>query len=350
MLRYARLSLRKLVIYVVVVAHYLLIYSLWTDTAHHRCPVEVTSDHRQRRSDVRSVLSGEENALNSASNSSAEVHSHFQKEAPKSGQARNGKESLKNVVKDHSVLKKQGTKESNSIRSDSSQTLVSVKTKTAEKDQNGVKMTPKRTAEKGNQSLPKDTHGKLLVTANNTITPRPLNCSGCFRSEFPTLLDQPELCRVYDNQSIDVVFLIATAGTHTAERHAIRNTWATATNNNTSNIRHLFVLGTTTDAKRMRAIEEEGRHFRDVVVSGFHDSYLNLTLKTVASLRWLTSRCAHARFFVKVDDDVWVNSRAVQHVLTNHTDFLQRGLGGHCASANKPNRYKSKWFVPMLWF
>ena len=41
----------------------------------------------------------------------------------------------------------------------------------------------------------------------------------------------------------------------------------------------------------------------DVVIEDFQDSYNNLTLKTTFLLKWLTGRCSHAKFVMKVDHD-----------------------------------------------
>ena len=39
----------------------------------------------------------------------------------------------------------------------------------------------------------------------------------------------------------------------------------------------------------------------------FHDTYLNLTLKTSFLLKWVSNSCEQAKFVFKVDDDVFVN-------------------------------------------
>ena len=39
----------------------------------------------------------------------------------------------------------------------------------------------------------------------------------------------------------------------------------------------------------------------------FHDTYLNLTLKTTFLLKWVSASCPGAKFVFKVDDDVYVN-------------------------------------------
>nr|KAG5696394.1 hypothetical protein BaRGS_030494 [Batillaria attramentaria] len=46
----------------------------------------------------------------------------------------------------------------------------------------------------------------------------------------------------------------------------------------------------------MREVREESDQFQDVLVSDFHDSYNNLTLKTLMGLRWAATRCRHARY------------------------------------------------------
>ena len=38
----------------------------------------------------------------------------------------------------------------------------------------------------------------------------------------------------------------------------------------------------------------------DVVIEDFEDTYSNLTLKSTFMLKWLSARCSHARFVLKV--------------------------------------------------
>ena len=109
------------------------------------------------------------------------------------------------------------------------------------------------------------------------------------------VINQPQVCSTRETETVDIVFFIPSSLDGAERRNAIRKTWASVSNNNTSNFRHVFVLGIIRDRLRMRLIEEESFRFRDVVVIEFIDSYNNLTLKTVASLRWLTLHCGHAR-------------------------------------------------------
>ena len=46
----------------------------------------------------------------------------------------------------------------------------------------------------------------------------------------------------------------------------------------------------------------EADTYNDVVIEDFQDTYPNLTLKSTFMLKWLTGRCSHAKFVMKVDD------------------------------------------------
>ena len=52
----------------------------------------------------------------------------------------------------------------------------------------------------------------------------------------------------------------------------------------------------------------EAEDHNDVVLEDFHDTYLNLTLKTTFLLKWVDKDCPAAKFVFKVDDDVFVNT------------------------------------------
>ncbi|XP_076453506.1 beta-1,3-galactosyltransferase 5-like [Babylonia areolata] len=166
------------------------------------------------------------------------------------------------------------------------------------------------------------------------------------QTNVPLLSDHSGLCQVQKNVTIKVVFVITSSPAHRARRNAIRKTWASVTKNNTSTLRHVFILGTTADTNVMRAVEKEARQFGDVVIIGFRDTYRNLTLKVMSSLRWLITRCQNARFFMKTDDDVWINTRAITALVDKHSQFLQRGVTGQCSHTVRPIRDKSKWSVP----
>ncbi|KAL8598877.1 hypothetical protein ACOMHN_015456 [Nucella lapillus] len=188
------------------------------------------------------------------------------------------------------------------------------------------------------------------IAASDEAMPkvRPLRCSGCFHSNFPIMVDQADLCHTKGDTRIDIIFLIMSAPGHILQRNAIRKTWASRTKHNTANLRHVFLLGRAGESNLDHANEREAGEFHDVVISGFRDSYRNLTLKVIAGLRWMTTGCPKARAFVKVDDDMWFNPGVLVAQRTKHARFLQHGLMGVSCHDRAPviRSKESKWYVP----
>ncbi|KAK7486296.1 hypothetical protein BaRGS_00022466 [Batillaria attramentaria] len=187
--------------------------------------------------------------------------------------------------------------------------------------------------------------------AQSSTGARPKRCNGCFNSVFPMLIDEVDICETHHDQNIELVFLIVSSHRLRKRRDSIRQTWASITKNNTSRYRHVFLFGMTPDGALMERVREESRQFRDVLVSDFLDSYNNLTLKTLMGLRWAATRCRHVRFFMKVDDDVWVNTVALREMLAQKGELLDNRLIGMCRKGTKPERDpRSKWYVSVSYF
>ena len=52
------------------------------------------------------------------------------------------------------------------------------------------------------------------------------------------------------------------------------------------------------------------------------------------------------RFFLKVDDDMWINSRVLMEQLNKRESQLQNATAGHCTMVSKVLRdSKNKWSV-----
>ena len=81
----------------------------------------------------------------------------------------------------------------------------------------------------------------------------------------------------------------------------------------------VFLLGNTATPDHgleQEIREEEARH-GDVVREDFLDTYQNLTLKTLAGVKWAGQFCGKAEFVMKTDDDMYVN-------LDIMTEYLKR--------------------------
>ncbi len=53
-------------------------------------------------------------------------------------------------------------------------------------------------------------------------------------------------------------------------------------------------------------LRNESLHHGDLLQFAFTDDYYNLTLKTVATVRWTALHCSRARFAFKLDDDAYL--------------------------------------------
>merc|ERR1719419_1510829 len=108
---------------------------------------------------------------------------------------------------------------------------------------------------------------------------------------------------------------VHTAPDHFDARLAIRNTWGNITVFPSTRI--IFMMGTTTNQAVMKKLKNESERFHDIVQEDFHDSYRNLTYKAIAGLKWVTQNCAKAKFVLKVDDDIFVNTFSLLRHLRN---------------------------------
>ncbi|XP_029441424.1 beta-1,3-galactosyltransferase 4 [Rhinatrema bivittatum] len=113
--------------------------------------------------------------------------------------------------------------------------------------------------------------------------------------------------------------LVVSAPSHFQSRQAIRQTWGRTRELGGLGIRRLFVLGDPQAPEVQAQLEQESVEHKDLVQGTFHDTYRNLTLKTLMLLRWAGTFCPEALFLLKVDDDVFVNMKGL-------VDHL-RGLG-----------------------
>jgi beta-1,3-galactosyltransferase 1 len=102
------------------------------------------------------------------------------------------------------------------------------------------------------------------------------------------------------------------------------------------------VIAEPKDDKTQKELESEVFVNKDILQFDFKDSYFNLTLKSIALLRWAHQNCLHSKYIFKIDDII-VN---VEHLLKN-VHNLQNGITGYLMSGMPVIReVKSPWFMP----
>lgn len=140
----------------------------------------------------------------------------------------------------------------------------------------------------------------------------------------------------------ELVIVVVSDASHFMKRHAIRNTWGSELRTLNSNL--VFLVGINGDDAIEKQIQKEFELYNDVVQVDIADQYRNLTRKSIAMLQWLTDYCHNSRYYLKADDDMYVNIRNVIHELKGRRE--QRFFLCHVFRKAPPIRQKSsKWFI-----
>lgn len=108
-----------------------------------------------------------------------------------------------------------------------------------------------------------------------------------------------------------LVILVASSPRDVKARQAVRRTWGSRDSWWGQRILTLFLLGQDTqreDKAAALSVEDESILYGDIIRQDFMDTYDNLTLKTIMAFQWLSEFCSNARFFMKTDTDVFINT------------------------------------------
>ncbi len=144
-----------------------------------------------------------------------------------------------------------------------------------------------------------------------------------------------------------LVIYVHSAPLHFKQRSIIRQTWGDHNYFTDENILVVFILGLVNNASVQRAIEFESSQYGDIVQESFVDSYKNLTFKSIAALKWISTYCQKATFVLKTDDDIFVNMFSLlRHLHSLVTIDKVKGNLLLCLVWNKmPVMRNGKWSV-----
>lgn len=150
--------------------------------------------------------------------------------------------------------------------------------------------------------------------------------------------------RNFYNQSErwDLVVMVISKVDNFLQRNAIRNTWASEQRKTNTLI--LFLVGLSEDISINEQIRKEEELYNDVVQVKLVDNYKVLTLKSISMLQWLNDYCSNSKFYLKSDDDMYVN---IQNVLRELTQWREeRFFLCHVFEKAPPIRDQfSKWYI-----
>ena len=154
-----------------------------------------------------------------------------------------------------------------------------------------------------------------------------------------------------DDARMFLLTYVHSAPSHSKLRNFIRTTWG-----NPSVFKHLrhkviFVTGKPQVKSEWGIIRNETRYYGDMLVGDFLDTYQNLSLKALVSLKWVSDNCKHVRYVLKTDDDVFVDIfKLVNHIRSLQAQRLidRRLIMCHTWRTGMPIRDKdNKWYIPV---
>jgi hypothetical protein len=158
------------------------------------------------------------------------------------------------------------------------------------------------------------------------------------------LIDSPEIYK-HDSTSDTAIMIPILIHSHLSNhlrRKAIRDTWlsvstlhirdilhsvtdATLTrilnlNKEKIHFPHIFIIGNSNQRQNQSysKIKKEANLYNDIVMVDLDDQYKNILYKHLTIYDWLMKNCHQLSYFIKMDDDVFVNlKRLSKHLIVN---------------------------------
>ncbi|XP_076088410.1 beta-1,3-galactosyltransferase 5-like [Mytilus galloprovincialis] len=200
------------------------------------------------------------------------------------------------------------------------------------------------------ENLSDDGRLRLQDEKNKMLNKRNLNVLGFSNGTGKSLLTQiselepliePDICRQHDK--VLLAILIFSNPSNIERRKVIRETWLSDIN---SSIRYTFVVARKANSDHKKQLQEEIDEHKDIVQFDFIDSYKNLTFKTISSFKWIMTVCPRASYVLKIDDDMWLNKKALTSILLHGA--IKGAIGGNCHRGESPirdpeNKYYISW-------
>ncbi|CAH1781653.1 unnamed protein product [Owenia fusiformis] len=174
---------------------------------------------------------------------------------------------------------------------------------------------------------------------------RPDKCDACF-PQSSYIYKNDNLCSTNNSTTqVKLLIIILTAISETHNRTTVRKTWTSISNKNTRELRYVFVLGkhAKDPTFNMRALEE-AKIYGDIIIKDFMDVYNNLTLKTMSGLKWASDFCSNAKYVMKTDTDVYVNTPRLLQLIDSFK--IENEIIGRCILHPTPMRNEtSKYYI-----
>lgn len=167
-----------------------------------------------------------------------------------------------------------------------------------------------------------------------------------YDKEF-TLNPKTFICQSSSNASLLFIVFVIIAPNYFEKRDAIRATWGNKSI--TTDLRLVFTIGMSENETINKDVENEYKLNEDILRINMTDNYYNLTTKVMISLKWISIYCSNAKYILRINDDVIVNTHnLIRHFknISNKDDHIF-GFGefGEIPARDANSKYFVSWEV-----
>lgn len=124
--------------------------------------------------------------------------------------------------------------------------------------------------------------------------------------DFNSLLKPAEDFCYRNSDELFLLVYVHSAPINYKKRLTIRQTWANG--QQFKDLKLVFMIGDSKSQQINDLLKLEHSIYGDIVQEDFVDTYRNLTHKAVMALKWISKCCNRAKYVLKVDDDLIVNT------------------------------------------
>ena len=141
---------------------------------------------------------------------------------------------------------------------------------------------------------------------------------------------------------LKVVIIVISRVNGFERRQTLRKSWAKRIPESKT-VKLYFAIGLSKESETQKRLLEENNKFNDLLQWNFIDNYYNLTIKSLAILRWFSIHCHKSNFLYKIDDDCIVNlDNLVKFTASAHRNTIYGHLWKKAFVDRKTN---SKFFL-----
>ncbi|XP_059171864.1 beta-1,3-galactosyltransferase 5-like [Physella acuta] len=157
------------------------------------------------------------------------------------------------------------------------------------------------------------------------------------------IIENPDLC---NEEKVDILIYVHSAVSHREERRGIRESWANTQIFTDISIKRIFILGKAEDTLQQLHVDTEYSAYGDIVQGNFLDTFKNLTYKALTMLAWVNTHCSQARYIMKADDDMFVDTFRVVRELVPKLSVMPSGVACDHKTDMPIPREHGRWYVP----